>query len=109
MAYFYCDVSDVTKRRVTNILSSLVVHLLAWKPQNQSLLDNTYKNCQDGLSKPSNDRLLEVLRQFISGFKNTYILIDALDERQETEKIVELIKTLHGWGLKQLHLLVTSM
>ena len=87
----------------------MVVHLLAWKPQDKSLLDNTYtKDCHDGLSKPSNEKMLEILRQFICGFKDTYILIDALDECLEVEKVLVLIETLHGWGLKQFHLLVTS-
>jgi len=95
---------------VTAILNSLVVHLLAWKPQDQSLLNSTYtKDCQNGLSKPSNERMLEILRQFICGFKDTYILTDALDECLEVEKtVLMLIETLHRWGLRQLHLLVTS-
>ena len=51
---------------------------------------------------PSDDRLQEVLRQYIPGFETTYILIDALDE---CLYVVELIKTLGAW---QCHLLVTS-
>ena len=79
MAYFYCDVSDAKKRNVTDILSSLVVHLLAWQPSDQSLLHKTYDNCMGGLSKPFDDKLLDILEQFISGFEMAYILIDALD------------------------------
>ena len=40
-AYFYCDVADIRKRKVTDILSSLVIHLLAWEPHDQSLLEKT--------------------------------------------------------------------
>jgi hypothetical protein len=58
LAYFYCDISD-TKRGVTDILSSLVVHLLAWQPLDQSILDKTYEDCMEGSSKPSDDRLQE--------------------------------------------------
>ena len=87
----------------------MVIHLLAWKPQGQSLLNNTYtKECQNGLSKPQNEIMLEILRQFICGFEDTYILIDALDECLEVEKVLMQIETLHRQGLKQLHLLVTS-
>ena len=108
MAYFYCDISDSKKRNVTDILSSLVVHLLAWLPSDQSVLDKTYDDCMEGLSKPLDDRLCEVLRQFISGFEKTYILIDALDECLSIEETLEFIETLHGWDLRQCHLLVTS-
>ena len=108
LAYFYCDVSDAKKRNVTDILSSLVVHLLAWQPSDQSVLDKTYEDCMEGLSKPSDDRLHEVLKQFISGFEMTYILIDALDECQSMGNILEFIETLHGWDIRQCYLLVTS-
>ena len=108
MAYFYCDVSDAKKRDVTDILSSLVIHLLAWQPSNLSVLDKTYEGCMGGFSKPSSDRLHEVLRQFISGFEMAYILIDALDECLEVEDTLEFIKTLQAWDLRQCHLLVTS-
>ena len=107
-AYFYCDISDVRKRRVTDILSSLVIHLLAWEPHDKSLLDKTYKVHQDGLSKPSDEKLLKILGQFISGFEETYILVDALDECLNMEEILNFIENLHKLALKQCHLLVTS-
>ena len=62
----------------------------------------------EGSSKPSDDRLLEVLRQFISGFEMAYILIDALDGCLNVEDTLEFIETLHAWDLTQCHLLVTS-
>ena len=108
MAYFYCDVSDAKKRNVTDILSSLVVHLLAWQPSDQSLLHKTYDNCMGGLSKPFDDKLLDILEQFISGFEMAYILIDALDECLKMGEILKFIYTPHGWEMEQCHLLVTS-
>ena len=108
MAYFYCDVSDAKKRGVTDILTSLVVHLLAGQPSDQTVLDKAYEDCMEGSSKPSDNRLLEALRQFTSAFEKTYILIDALDECLDVEDTLEFIETLHGWDLMQCHLLVTS-
>jgi len=108
LAYFYCDVSDAKKRNVTDILSSLVINLFTFQPSNQSLLDKTYQDSMDGISKPFDDRLQEILRQFISSFEMAYILIDALDECLNWEEVLEFIKSLHGWGLWQCHLLVTS-
>ena len=106
LAYFYCDVSDDKKRNVTDILSSLIIQLLAWQPSNQSLLDKVYDDCNKGLlSKPSDKDLYEVLRQLLSGFEMAYVLIDALDESLHMRDILEFIKILHGW---ECHLLVTS-
>jgi hypothetical protein len=108
LAYFYCDVSDTRKRNATDILRSLVVNLLVWQPGNQSILDTVYQDCMGGYSKPSDETLYEALRQFISAFQKAYILIDALDECLDREKIMELVETIHGWDLEQCHLLVTS-
>ena len=58
--------------------------------------------------KATNEALYKVLRQFISTFQQAYILIDALDESLDREKITELIETIQGWDLGQCHLLVTS-
>ena len=108
LAYFYCDVSDSQKRNAFDILSSLVINLLSWEPQTQSVLEKAYDDCRNGVSKPPNDRLLEVLKQFISGFKMAYILIDALDECLKVREILDFIQTLYAWNLDQCHLLVTS-
>jgi hypothetical protein len=72
LAYFYCDVSDTRKRNATDILRSLVVNLLVWQPGNQSILDTVYQDCMVGYSKPSDETLYEVLRQFISAFQYSY-------------------------------------
>lgn len=110
LAYFYCDVSDDKKRNVTEILSSLIIQLLAWKPSNQSLLDKTYNDYNIGgvPSKPSDTSLYEILRQLLSGFEIAYVLIDALDECLHMGEILEFTKTLHGWNCRECHLLVTS-
>ena len=108
LAYFYCDVSDDKKRNVTDILSSLIIQLLLWKPSNQSFLDKCYDDCMGGHSKPSDDKLYEVLRQLLSGFEKAYVLVDALDESRHMEEILEFTKVLHGWNLDECHLLVTS-
>ena len=108
MAYFYCDVSDAKKRNVTDILSSLVFHLLTWQPSDLSLLHRTYDDSMDGLSKPFDDLLLHILKQFMSGFEMTYILIDALDECLKMGQILKFIHTLHEWEIEKCHLLVTS-
>ena len=109
MGYFYCDVSDDKKRNVTDILSSLIIQFLAWRPSNQSLLDKTYDDCNKGmLSKPSEKKLYEVLRQLLSGFEMAYVLIDALDECWHIGEILEFTKTIHGWNQRECHLLVTS-
>ena len=118
MAYFYCDVSDDKKRSVIDILSSLIIQLLAGQPSNYSHLEETYNLCfkflfSNGplvtmLLKPSDKQLYQVLRQLLSGFEMTYVLIDGLEECLHMGEILKFIKTLHGWSKREYHLLVTS-
>ncbi|KAF8621256.1 hypothetical protein AX15_007917 [Amanita polypyramis BW_CC] len=108
LAYFYFDISDERKRTVMGFLSSMVLNLLVWAPANQSTLDKVYADCHSGLHKPSDMALLEVLKNFISGFQETYIFIDGLDECFNVEEMLELVKSIHGWHIDQCHLLVTS-
>ena len=72
------------------------------------ILDKAYDDSIDGLFKPSDSKLREILTEFISGFQKTYILIDALDECRDIENVFDFIKALHASGLRQCHLLVTS-
>jgi hypothetical protein len=58
-----------------------------------------------GLQSP---QMIGFKRKFISGFEMAYILIDALDECLNVEDTLGFIETLHTWGLRQCHLLVTS-
>ena len=108
LAYFYCDISDTRKRGVTGLLSSLILDLFAWAPTNQSILEMVYANSQNGLHRPSDTALSNLLRSFISAFQKTYIFIDALDECLNLEEMLEFVKAIHGWHINQCHLLVTS-
>ena len=61
-----------------------------------------------GQRQPLVEVLLEVFHSVLVGLKDVYIILDALDECLEQERLVELIKTICGWRLSCLHVLVTS-
>ncbi|KAF8621427.1 hypothetical protein AX15_007787 [Amanita polypyramis BW_CC] len=108
LAYFYGDVSDHRKRILRNILPSLVLSLFSWFPPNQDILHTIHGH--NGISRPTDNELQEILRSFISQFQATYIIINALDEClwQEWEEVLMFMKTVHGWCINGCHLLVTS-
>ncbi|KIL59584.1 hypothetical protein M378DRAFT_84858, partial [Amanita muscaria Koide BX008] len=108
LAYYYFDILDVKKRTVEGLLSSLALRLYTCNPSNHTALDQLYRNCKDGVDKPSGQQLEDLLKQLISGFKETYIVIDALDECKEWQELLKLLKRIHGWQIGQCHLLVTS-
>jgi hypothetical protein len=59
-------------------------------------------------SSPQFESLVSTLQHLISGFPEIYVIIDALDECTEVEKLLRMAQTLSNWGISGLHLLVTS-
>ncbi|KAF8344857.1 ankyrin repeat-containing domain protein [Amanita rubescens] len=107
LAYFFCDVSDINKRNARGLLCSLILTLFT--PQNQLVLKELFEKCKNGLEKPTDDDLYEVLKSYLSGFQDVYLFIDALDECiLNVEEVLELVKLINGWSIRGCHLLVTS-
>ncbi|KAF8344853.1 hypothetical protein F5887DRAFT_885732 [Amanita rubescens] len=106
LAYFFCDVSDINKRNARGLLCSLVLTLFT--PQNHSVLKELFAKCKNGLQKPTDHDLYEVLKSYLSGFQDVYLFIDALDECTNVEEVLELVKLINGWSIRSCHLLVTS-
>ena len=107
-AYFFCDVSDINKRNARGLLCSLILTLFT--SQNQSVvLKELFEKCKNGLQKPTDHDLYEVLKSYLSGFQDVYLFIDALDEcTLNVEEVLELVKLINGWSIRGCHLLVTS-
>ena len=74
------------------------------------VLVNLYVRCSSGHQEPTLDDLQNTLQGLLGGFSSTFIILDALDECVEREKILNWIQTLLlekdiNLGL---HLIVTS-
>jgi hypothetical protein len=55
--------------------------------------------------------LLDSLRRFLERFRDTYILLDALDESPRDYKrkgVLRAIQVIRSWSIPSVHLLVTS-
>ena len=74
------------------------------------VLVNLYACCGNGHQEPTLDDLQNTLQRIVDGFSSTFIVLDALDECAEREKLLNWIQT---FILKKdinhrLHLIVTS-
>lgn len=107
VAYFYFDFRDETAQRVKIMLRSIILQLSAQSPNPYSALNRQY-NFSQGQSLPTYDNLLGILDELLSEFEHTYIVLDALDECNERDRLVQFILRLQGWTDKSLHLLFTS-
>ena len=74
------------------------------------VLVNLYARCGHGHQEPTLDDLHKTLQKILHGFGSTFIILDALDECVEREKILNWIQTfiLQKDINLGLHLIVTS-
>ena len=74
------------------------------------VLANLYACCGNGHQEPTLDDLQITLQKILDGFRSTFIVLDALDECAEREKILDWVQTsiLEKDVNPGLHLIVTS-
>jgi hypothetical protein len=107
VAYFYFDFRDEKSQRVKVMLQSVILQLSAQSPSPYLALDGLYKTSQ-GQTLPTYENLLAILDELLPDFTHTYIVLDALDECNEHQVLVQLIARLRDWTTQSLHLLFTS-
>ena len=117
MVYFYCDFRDTSKQSRRDLLPSLVIQLSARSDPYCDILSSLYRNHDSGAKKPSEDELMECLKEIIAlpDQPPVYIIIDALDECPDSsglptprEQVLALLKDLVECSLPNLHICVTS-
>jgi hypothetical protein len=107
-AYFYFDFNDGAQRRHDKLVRSLVLQLSGQDLEGQRKLEQLYSSCKHGQQQPTEGALVTILAELLANRNNVYILIDAIDECQPRDQLMEFIQTMMDWGSKSLHLLVTS-
>ncbi|KAF8330209.1 ankyrin repeat-containing domain protein [Amanita rubescens] len=106
LVFFYFDINDKAKQSSRSLLSSLVLGLTA-KSKNYLPLQMLYeKHCK--LYSPTEGELLDLLMELLGGFKQAYIVLDALDECDEYHHLFEVINTIHNGQMSHFHFLVAS-
>jgi hypothetical protein len=107
-AYFYFDFNDAQKQDAELMLRSLLCQLLQRLVVIPKGVDALFSSCENGRREPSLHAVLEVTRQAVQEFTHVYIVLDALDECTERIVLMDLLETVAGWQLDNLHLLMTS-
>jgi hypothetical protein len=117
MAYFYFDFRDVDKQKLGNLLPSLLIQLSAQSDLCCDTLDRLYSAHKCGVRKPSEQAMLECLKEMLTIEVQgpTYIILDALDECPTSstipsprEEVLEFVDELVGLHLPNVHICVTS-
>ena len=84
------------------------MHLSIQSASASRALESLFSSCMNGECQPSTDALLETLRQIVQAFDERFIILDALDECQERQELLEDIEKIVDWKLEKLHILATS-
>jgi hypothetical protein len=71
-------------------------------------VDALFSSSGNGQRQPPLHALLEVTPQVMQQFTHAYIVLDALDECTQRSVLMDMLETVAGWQLDNLHLLMTS-
>ncbi|KAI9819665.1 MAG: hypothetical protein M1826_001126 [Phylliscum demangeonii] len=107
-AYFYFDFNTPETQRHDILLRSLALQLLERCAVTPKELEKLYSSHQLGEQPPAVHDLTTILRCLVEGFSQTYIVVDALDECDDWDGLLDVIKEIVEWKMSSLHLLVTS-
>jgi Cdc6-like AAA superfamily ATPase len=107
-AYFYFDFNDTQKQDPELMLRSLLCQLLQRSFVIPKCVNALFSSCENGQQQLSRHALLEVLQQAIQAFAYVYVVLDALDECTQRPVLMDVLETVAGWQLNNLHLLITS-
>lgn len=108
--YFFFDFNDVQKQNPELMLRSLLCQLSQQSIKIPTSLDTLFSSCESGQQQPSVHALLEALRLTIHEIPQVYVILDALDECAQAQRVelMDMLETMARWQLQNLHLLVTS-
>jgi hypothetical protein len=107
-AYFYFDFNDAQKQDPELMLRSLLSQLLQRSFMIPKGIDALFSSSDNGQRQPSPHALLEVTPQVMQQFTHAYIVLDALDECTQRQELMDVLETVAGWQLDNMHLLMTS-
>lgn len=107
LVFFYFDVTEESKRRTENMVRSLIMQLAYSKMKNQAL-NNIYDECQTGKRAVTQALLMPILIELLTSYRDVVMIIDAIDEAEDTSAALEVITQVHQRGFNHLHILLSS-
>ena len=108
-AYFAFDFKDESKRRVDNMLRSLIFQLSVTRHTIREPLSSLYKKWADGISQPSTHDLISTLMALAeSCSRRMFIVLDALDECEDRQVLLDSLSEMSQYKCNKLNVIMTS-
>jgi hypothetical protein len=107
-AYFFFDFNDAQKQDPEKMVRSLLCQLSQQSIKIPASLDALFSSCENGQRQASIHALMNALHSMIQELPQVFIVLDALDECTQRGDLMEMLETMMGWKVPNLHLLMTS-
>ncbi|KAI7317640.1 hypothetical protein KC315_g10342 [Hortaea werneckii] len=101
LAYFFFDFNDATKQDANTMVKSLLSQCLK---RCLKIPDAAQSLC----IAASEQQLLDALRDTVETLPMPFMVLDALDECNNRERLFDILEEMQSWGNNSLRMLVTS-
>jgi NACHT domain len=86
IAYIYCNFRRQQHQKPKDLLASLVKQLAQRRPFMSGCVETLYRRHSSERTRPSLEEISKVLHTVVKDFSKTFIIIDALDECQTSDR-----------------------
>ncbi|RMZ18031.1 hypothetical protein D0860_00076 [Hortaea werneckii] len=101
LAFFFFDFNDAAKQDASSMVKSLLSQCL----ERCTKIPDAVRRLSPTASE---QELLGALKATIDASPASFVVLDALDECNNRERLFEILEEMQSWGNKSLHVLVTS-
>ena len=108
VVYIYCDYKDQAAQTASNLIACLTRQIIGYPKTLPQEITNLYEDLQRQKRRPSFDELNRLLIAMCNKYKQTYVIVDALDECEVSHERRLLLQILESLPLKCTKLFVTS-
>jgi hypothetical protein len=105
IAYYYFNFQTKAEQQFVNLIRSITSQISCQRPNLQGSVRRLQHYPNRELSE---EYLINAVKEVVEGFPEVFIVIDAFDECEQTEKLLLWIRELAESGGTGLHLLVSS-
>jgi hypothetical protein len=107
MLQFFFDFTNSQKQKVDGMLRSMVFQLYNSSSVSQKYLNNLFESCGDGANQSDTEQLSRVLKDMLGACKNSFILLDALDECSDRSQLLKWLEAFIP-GISQAQVILTG-
>lgn len=108
IAYVYCNFKARKEQDVLSLLAAILKQLVQGRLSTVDHIEQLYQKHAGRATKPSLDEIYNALRDVLAHYPAVYMVVDALDECQESTRRQFLAKLRELQALRDIRLLATS-